>query len=219
VLIVASVGIAFLAIAWLMYRRRKLETAGDFIAVKWIKPIFLLLYTLCAGAFLSLFSALFGQVGWIMLVLGLLIGYFTGSMLLERTIRVFKKKNFLRLAIITVVALLAVGAAKLDVLGIVRYIPEREDIAYIQLQKYGDERIFGDEPFMVEMAEKVRTVHTFGVETQCDGNCSQKVHDNFYIEYHLKNGMIVRRQYKICYGSKAYHLIPTIQGFEYYGEE
>ena len=36
----ALAGAALLAVAWLLYRRRRSESAGDVVAVGWMKPVF-----------------------------------------------------------------------------------------------------------------------------------------------------------------------------------
>ena len=36
----AAVGVVLMALAWLMYRRRRSESAGDVVAVGWMKPVF-----------------------------------------------------------------------------------------------------------------------------------------------------------------------------------
>ena len=36
----AAVGVVLMVLAWLMYRRRRSESAGDVVAVNWMKPVF-----------------------------------------------------------------------------------------------------------------------------------------------------------------------------------
>ena len=36
----AAVGVVLMVLAWLMYRRRRSESAGDVVAVGWMKPVF-----------------------------------------------------------------------------------------------------------------------------------------------------------------------------------
>lgn len=115
--IVALAGVGALVAALLLYRRRNLESAGDFIAVRWLSPVFLALYTLGFGAFFSAFGNLFGMVFDLLLVIGLFIGFFTGKMLLERTTKVFRKKNFLHAGIYAAVLLAAVLTVKADLFG------------------------------------------------------------------------------------------------------
>ena len=205
--IIAGVGVAALATALLMYRRRKMESAGDFIAVKWISPIFLVLYTLCAGAFLAIFGSIFGGEGYLFfLCLGLVIGVFTGKMLIDRTTRVFKKKNFLLAGIFVVALLLSLIPVQGDWFGIVSYVPEAEDVEYVEvrgsnlnLQKLSEQKDI----------ELVCQIHGYAIENLDHENelfCSGS-HRYFHIEYHLKNGRTVTRYYQICVYSPAGQLV------------
>lgn len=202
-LIYAGVGLVALAAALLLYRKRALETAGDFIAVKWLRPVFLVLYTLCAGAFLSVFGDVFtvGSSYLIFLIVGLIVGFFTGKMLLERTVRIFTKKSFLHLAIMTAVILLSVGAAKFDLLGIVRYVPDGEAVSTVTVHsKYGNwKNITLENP---EEVDAIRDVHRLSVEQDCDGSCGR---EHFYvtISYALRNGQKVTREYFVHSRSEA----------------
>lgn len=207
--IVAILGIAFLVVALFLYRRRKLESAGDFIAVKWLSPIFLGLYTLCGGAFLSLFGSIFGTLGYsILLIPGLLIGFFTGKMLLERTTRVFRKKNFLHAGIFAAVLLVALFAAKLDVFGIVRYVPDVEDVEYVTVQRSG---VRQQDLYFTEEKQVVQEIHRLAVDNDCDRTCGSG-HQYIRIEYHLRNGQTVTRSYYLCDGTPAAALLNRLPG-------
>ena len=85
--IALAVGILLLAAAVILYRRRQMESAGDFIAVRPASPIFLILYTLCVGAVLFFIAdTLNDQLAYLFLVIGFAIGFFTGWMLLEKKV-------------------------------------------------------------------------------------------------------------------------------------
>ena len=74
VAICAAIGVALMALALVLYRKRKLESAGDFISVKAIEPIFLVLFTLGVGGFFQLFSNMFGYGSeYIFLSVGIII--------------------------------------------------------------------------------------------------------------------------------------------------
>ncbi|MBE6934140.1 MAG: hypothetical protein E7462_03720 [Ruminococcaceae bacterium] len=211
-LICAGVGIGMLALAFCAYRRRALETAGDFIAVKGIRPVFLVLYTLCSGAFLSIFGSLFtvfrsvfvssdGNSGiyWIFLLVGLIGGFFVGKMLLARTIRVFQWKSFLHLGILTIALLLTLAAAKLDVLGIVRYVPDAQSVQNVRLNgSYHSTIKFEDETEI----QGVCRLHQMAIEDNCDRTCGKR-HSEVMLEYQLKNGWVVKRIYTVCKDSTA----------------
>ena len=75
--ICAGLGIVCFALALHAYRRRNLECAGDFIAIPWLSPIFLVLYTLCGGACCHGFFSLFiGEDSYFFLILGFIIGFY-----------------------------------------------------------------------------------------------------------------------------------------------
>lgn len=128
--IYAAVGVMLIAVALLMYRKRHLETAGDFIAVKPLRPVFLVIYTLCAGVAFFVFQELFlgGPLTYFWLYIGLAVGFFTGMMLLERTVRVFRKKNFALCGVLMLVFALTTLVTALDIFGIESWMPEKSEV-------------------------------------------------------------------------------------------
>ena len=197
--ILTVIAILLLAAALLLYRRRKLESAGDFIATPWLKPIFLVLYSLCCGAFFSIFSLSRA----VLLFPGLLIGFFTGKMLLARTTRVFQKKNFLQAAIFAGVLLVMLWTAKADLFGIVRYVPKVEDVEQVSVSNY----YTANQSLSTEAQKQlVHELHTLAVEDPCDGTCGKK-HTYLEIRYRLRSGRTVERHYYICDGSQADQLL------------
>ena len=128
--IYAAVGVMLIAVALLMYRKRHLETAGDFIAVKPLRPVFLVIYTLCAGVAFFAFQELFlgGPLTYFWLYIGLAVGFFTGLMLLERTVRVFRKKNFALCGVLMLIFSLTLVATALDIFGIEIWMPEKSEV-------------------------------------------------------------------------------------------
>lgn len=137
--ICASIGVAFMALALLLYRHRKLECAGDFIAVKSMEPIFAVVFTLCVGCVFAFVGEAFADY-LLFLIVGLILGWFVGQMLLRRTIRVFQGKTFLKFGILA----LALGATllitTLDPLGITRWVPEQGSIKKVEVSQ--DQRIY-----------------------------------------------------------------------------
>ncbi len=208
--ICAAVGILCLFLAGLVYRRRNLESAGDFISLKPLAPLFLLVATVGAGAFLYMFSDLVGNKTYLFLVLGMAIGYFAGKMLLERTLKVFRKKSLLMLGGLLLVVGGSLGLTWLDPLGITAYVPEGESIeaAYIigaDRGLYMTDSIFSsylnieeDRGFQITHAEELEEFQSFHRQlinyrpTKSDGVlCDVRLH------YKLKNGRTVTRYYEV----------------------
>ena len=84
------------AAALFLYRRRKLEAAGDLVSMAWVRPIFKYGVAFCSavtlGSFLfETFRSLFPTGRWsilIPLIFSGLIGYFAAEMLLKKRFRV-----------------------------------------------------------------------------------------------------------------------------------
>lgn len=220
----AAVGMAFTELGWLLYRRRNLECAGDTMAAKVLEPVFQIVVSICGAAFFSLFTTLFigtlkGNVQYIFLASGLVVGWFAGRMLIERTVRVFRLKNFLGLAALTVVLAITLAMTHYDAFGIETWTPAVEDVksASFGYSAYRgmSEELTEDEDIaqvirLQELALEER-LETYGTHVIMDG---QRVHAGYldkdarmdkeyvysatiYIYYTLENGREVSREYII----------------------
>ena len=210
--ICAVIGVAMLGIALLLYRRRKLESAGDFMAVRALEPVFLVLYTMCMAAFFQMFAELFSADEYIFLALGLIIGFFTGRMLLMRTTRVFQPRGFIWFAVLAAVFGLSLLLTHLDPLGVTRYIPDADDISAAKISN-SYSPVYDSAPYLTEDAdiETVRQIHQLildGEITEAEGT-PDVYFNNLSILYNV-NGINVVRKYDIACTSPAGELARTI---------
>ncbi len=199
--ICAGVGLVFLGLSLLIYRRRPLERAGDFIAVKPMAPVFLVVFTLGAATFLYMFVSLFtAEESWVALGIGLVLGYFGGNMLLKRTVKVFKLKTIGGFLVVAVLFAASFVLAWIDPMGIVTYVPRLEDIQCVSLHdnesaKMANKEITGFWAQTEDDVQKVRAVHyELAKGAREEGSGEQRP---VYLTYKLKNGMTVRRQYRV----------------------
>ena len=126
--------LVFLIVAGSLYRERALESAGELLAVKALRPVFLLLFTLAAGAFLQLFASVFvGSTAYGYLLAGMVVGYFVGKMLLERQVNVFRLRAIPGIAAICAVSFALLLLTGLDATGIIRSIPAEDSIASVSV--------------------------------------------------------------------------------------
>ena len=126
--------LVFLILAGSLYRERALEAAGELLAVKALRPVFLLLFTLAAGAFLQLFASVFvGSTAYGYLLAGMVVGYFVGKMLLERQVNVFRLRALPGIAAICAVSFALLLLTGLDATGIIRSIPAEDSIASVSV--------------------------------------------------------------------------------------
>lgn len=130
----AAIGVVLAVLAALIYRRRQLERASDFLAIPQLSPVFLLIVTLGSGMLFYLFATLFSSgSAYPFLFLGMAVGYFVGRMLLERTVRVFQLKSVLGYVLIAVAMGASLGLTYLDPLRIVTRIPAEDEIVSCSL--------------------------------------------------------------------------------------
>jgi len=134
--ICAGIGVVCMAAAQLLYRRRRLEAAGDLVAFHILSPFFLALYTLTVAAFLHIGVRQLTQGAiseYFFLPLGLIAGYITGLMLLRRTSRVFRWRLLVPLGGILAVCGLCVLGIATDVFHVIRHVPKFDTIESVTL--------------------------------------------------------------------------------------
>ena len=194
---IALVGVAMLVAALFLYRRRHLETAGDFITVRFLSPVFLVLYTLAAGMALFIFSSVFSvDRDYLFLAVGVTAGFITGRMLLRRTVRVFKPATFIGLAVMMAVLFGSLGLAKLDVFGIVRWVPEAEAVKTVSI-RYTDDEVTYTTPEKAEIEELVRIHEGIVAAGGEDNRWSSRID----LTYTLQDGSVVTRCYPVDYST------------------
>lgn len=206
----AAVGIALLVLSLVLYRKRPLECAGDFLAFRKLEPVFLLVYTIIVA---TLFD-IFGLFSLVFVFIGLPVGWFTGRMLLKRTIRVFQWKAIGGCALLIAVAIASLLACTFDVFGIASWIPDSGEVkaAYVSMGYSGGEYIPSDAAKLTspEDIEKVLRVHELALEPQeepylepilvetVDGEPFYEYREtsfSFTLIYELENGRTVYRYY------------------------
>lgn len=197
--ICAGLGILAMALALLCYSKRNLETAGDFAAVKPVDPVFLVLYTICGGACCHGFFDLFlGDRNEIFLFLGLAIGFFTGCMLLKRTVRVFQLKTFLGFGAVALAMILSVVVVRTDLLGVVRWMPKAEQIKTVNITTGGTSNYRYTQLTLTEPEdlEKILAIHRYGLENRDAGSNGQR-DVRVFLRYTMKSGAVREREYYV----------------------
>jgi len=166
----------FLGVALYLYRRRKLEWAGDFITSKFVGWVFLILGSVCAAVIVP--------------VVGFAIAFFGILMLWERTLKVFRKKNLIAFGISAVAVLLTIGLTALDVTGITTRVPELAQVESVTLNPQWD----GSSTPLTDPADiqAVLTAHEYAL---VDRDPDEGGWYGLEVEYTLKDGSTLRRSY------------------------
>ena len=194
----AVVGVLFIVPALLLYRRRKMERAGDVVAIKALEPVF----KYCASVYAALgLGALLAEtmdnalgsgtlksaVTALMLVIGAALGYYAAEMLLQKSLRVFRSR-MRGLFIVWAVLLLGVAVVEFDLTGYERRVPETEEIQSVVL--VNDGRVTED----AESIELTRKIHQTAIDNE-EHNRQAESTSIIYIRYELKDGSSLGRSY------------------------
>ncbi len=218
----AAVGVVLMVLAWLMYRRRRSESAGDVVAVGWMKPVFRygcaaysailggrLLYALFWESFQNgLYFTVLPMI--LCMIVGGAVGYYAASMLLAKTLRVFRStwKGMLAVAL-GCIALCA--AMKFDVFGVVRRVPALDGIKTLQI--YAADSNYYLTPGQDDaLIEEVRALHqaiindkdyaltAASAASEAYSGADEEIphaYTNVRFTYTLNSGLKVERQYDL----------------------
>lgn len=200
-------GIVLLAVALVLYRRRKLERAGDFLAERWLEPVFAWGLGIWAACIFVSLGYTMGATVWLPLILGLAIGYFAARMLFARSIKVFGKQSLIGFAALVAVMAASVAAVGMDPLGLVQKVPETAQIESVALMdsmayNYGDS-IGNCDTTDPEQIKTIRTIHqelVTGQEISMPSVLDDSFYlrnEQFYLIYRLTDGSEVKRAYWI----------------------
>ena len=210
--ICAVLGVVCIGLGLLAYRKRNLEHAGEFVTVRWLSPVFLVLYSLCASAVCHVFFYIFvGEDSVGFLLVGITIGVFTGRMLLDRTVRVFKKRTFVIYGIIVGAFAASLLLTWLDPLGITRWVPKAEQVQSVSIYT-GAARYYEDSDNYrftdKDQIEDILKLHTYGVEHRNAG-ANGKEDTKLFLTYRMKNGLTHKRYYYVDIDTDAGALLNT----------
>ena len=218
----AAAGAALLGLAWLLYRRRRSESAGDVVAVGWMKPVFRygcavyaailggrLLYALLWDSFQS--GRYFTVLPMILcMIAGGAVGYYAASMLLAKTPRVFKTTWKGMLAVALGCAALC-GAMKYDLFGVERRVPDAGSVKEVNL--YAADSNYYLTPGQDDaLIEEVRALHqaiindkdyaltAAAAASEAYSGADEEIphaYTNVRFTYTLNSGLKVERQYDL----------------------
>lgn len=211
----ALAGAAILVLSYFLYRRRHSETAGDAVAVKALRPVFLyavaVVSALTGGVafYTLLFSGLFntGEYGWsfegyrllpmlLCMALGATLGYFGARMILKKSTRVFDRRGFIGCGAVLLACIIFCVGLKMDVFGVVRRVPEASEVesAHVIVESLDIDLTKED----TELLDRTLTAHAAVVaDMEKIPSWLDSTEDicNFRVSYTLTNGKTLARDY------------------------
>ena len=196
------VGLIFSAAALMVFRKRRMESAGDVVAVRCMHPVFkygvtvcsalcggLLLYTVLFALFESRSASVFIMI--LSMIIFAFIGYFGAKMLLEKSFHVFRG-NWVGFIVVCCLCAVFTLCCDLDVCGIGAYVPKEGSIKSITVYQTGSV----EDPAIIE---NYRQLHEkiVSYKDEYEHIVYSDDTESIMFEYKLKNGRTVSREYTL----------------------
>lgn len=216
--ILLAVGLVLAAAAWMFYRARRSEDSREIISAHTLRPVFKYAFTAgCAVVLGVIFYFFFHEFRSgdsapsvaafaVATSVGGAIGYIAAEMLLKKSMKVLKR-SWKGLAAAVAVILLCNGAISLDVFGVVGRIPDVDDIESATVTNYSYDygAVVRPEDGILD---KVVSLHSTILENKeynksiyydrySYENGKRYSFESITIEYKLKNGSTINRQYYV----------------------
>lgn len=196
------VGLIFSAAALMVFRKRRMESAGDVVAVRCMHPVFkygvtvcsalcggLLLYTVLFALFESRSASVFIMI--LSMIIFAFIGYFGAKMLLEKSFHVFRG-SWVGFIVVCCLCAVFTLCCDLDVCGIGAYVPKEGSIKSITVYQTGSV----EDPAIIE---NYRQLHEkiVSYKDEYEHIVYSDDTESIIFEYKLKNGRTVSREYTL----------------------
>lgn len=221
--ILGCLAVAITLFCFWLYRKRHLESAGDFVSFPRLKAPVCLVLTLCVTLVFAMLGVAFDALV-IWLLVGLFIGFFGSLMLLERQLKVFRKKTFLHFGILFVAVCLSVVAVECDWFGIESWLPKQDKVASVTVSNYDLDGSYylrdGYDTTLTEQEDIAQIIlaHEDIMNRLHSGTVNRY---RVYITYTMKSGRVVRRSYSAPQSGESYRIIrhylyntPNMLGFQ-----
>lgn len=201
----AAAALVFTIAAYLLYKRRQIENAGDFVSIAAVKPVFRWGVALCGGTALTLFvmgiiqeaRGMVNTFPYVLICMVFFCGFcfWLAEMLLQKNFRVFKKKKLVEWAAVLAVSICFVLLFKLDVFGIEKRVPELSEV----------KTAFVNMDYPIELTEEelpeLLALHREIIQNKKEYQENEEAKDGKYyyttLRYYLKDGEVLERRYAL----------------------
>ncbi len=197
-----AAGVVFAVIGLLLYRKRRMETSTDVVAIKALRPVFK--YCLAIGCALVLgvwleyvlfgvtYSASKFHLIMLFMLAGSFIGYFAADMLMKKTFRVFSG-NWKGFVILCCVILALMLCCRFDAFGYERHFPAAENVENVSISGNGDNIILYGKDNIAAAVELQKSI----VANKAINSAGNSSYANFFIIYNMKDGKSIYRSYPV----------------------
>ena len=199
-------GVVFLLIAFFIHRKRAMETAGDVVSVRILRPVFKILCAFAAGmgfgtVFFYWFLNYQGTSGAAYRLMASIfvfgfVGYVLADMLVRKTTRIPLAKTAVPALIMSCAMALTIFVMDSDMLGIESKVPEIDQVKQANVSCSGEGLTFTDP----EGIGWVTAVHHTVLDNKAKNENDLNNHDmTIHITYTMQDDSQVRRYYRVRY--------------------
>ncbi len=202
-----AASIPLFVLAFVLYKRKHLETTGDILTVPCLKPVFRWVLTFCFSSVATIWAHTLFSAGsktrsgllpiTIFMAVGCVIFFFLSDMILQKRFFVFCRRKFAECGILAALFLALLISIDCNLFGSETRIPPKDKIESIFLD--------GNYPIDVDKDdfEKVVAIHKSLVDSKKEiQSYFQKYSSNpsytsLELKYTLKSGSVISRTYQI----------------------
>ncbi len=193
----------FYVLGWLLYKKRRMETAEEVAAFKCLNPIYkyLVTFTAALGAFALLSEYLADNLTLPILVTLIvsIVVYFAAEMILKKTFKVWRAYKGYGIFAVVFAAVICVFAFT-NFFGYETRIPDGEKVEKVAIYQYYHQ---DGEPNMSDAGIIEYAIDVHNDLTQKENIYTVKDHPDYnydtalHIKYKLKNGRTISRRYPV----------------------
>jgi len=199
--------------AYFTYKKRHIESAGEWITVEWLKPVFRFIVGTSAGIYGGLMiRILFDEMGILVDGFGFVIlmlalggfGYFLAEMIVRKNFHVFQKKTLAKCAVFSVILLLSYGGMLVVADRTEKYVPEKDEVEKVSLYMGYDIARDGEEADQfIELHKKI--IENIDLIEERAETLNYENAEYWYVSitYNMKNGDYVDRHYSLFGGDEV----------------
>lgn len=219
-IVMLMISLVFYVVGWLLYKKRRMETAEDVAAFRCLNPIYKYLITFTAAlASFGLLSQTMDEKPFLPIAVTVIVSavvYFAAEMILKKSLKIWKSwKGYA--VFVAAFAIVVCIFAFTSFFGYETRVPKAENVESVAIYEYyyqAEEPWLSDEE-VVGLALKVHEEMVSRDDIYTVKKYIGEYNSGIHIRYKLKNGETLVRRYPVT-PKKAFEVIGELYEFDNY---
>ena len=196
-IVYTAVAVVIAVLAFIFYKKRKLEKAGDSYVFNFVKYIIAFIFTFVPATGLGMMLAYDSNL-WLGLAIGGVVGFIIGWMIINKSFKIFNLKDIITFLACALLSLAIILGFKFDIFGYENRIPKASDVEFVTYKSsYVGNTYWNEEVKNEENINNLMGAHKNIIDAHEDTDSWDSSIDgqSFHISYYLKNGSTIARSY------------------------